>query len=171
MNDTLEYPYRPSPRTMLFAIVFFGAAAAVMARAAATNERELILEGILHLSVAGATKFYAGVSFTALLFVVAGALGLASGRRTPRFVRLTPTEISAPKSAFAKQPTVVPLSQVREIEVQVIQKQRMLNIYHAQGSLTVIQSMLPSPVAFDELHDALLANLERLNVRPPLVQR
>ncbi|HET6764128.1 MAG TPA: hypothetical protein VFH27_10660 [Longimicrobiaceae bacterium] len=172
MPDTLEFRYQPRVRTMLIAIVFFGAAAAVMANAAATNQRELIIEGMIHLSVAGATKFYLGLSVAAALFVVAGALGLTAGRRTPRYVRLTPTEISAPKSFFAKEPTVVPLGQIREVEVQTIQKQRMLNIYHAQGSLTVIQSMLPNPAAFEELHGALIANIERQNApRRPLVQR
>jgi hypothetical protein len=172
MNATLEYPYRPNARTMGLAIVFFAAAGAVLANTAATNQRELILNGFLHLSVAGATRFYAGLAIAAGLFVVAGVAGLVSGRRTPRFVRLTPTELTAPRSVFAKQPTVIPLANIQGVDVQAIKRQRMLHVYHTQGSLTVMQSMLPIPADFDALHAALLSNLESLSVQSrPVAQR
>jgi uncharacterized membrane protein YdbT with pleckstrin-like domain len=160
MSEILEYPYRPNPRTMFVGIAFFGVAAAVLANTAATNDRGLILDGIITLGVEGATRFYGSLAFAAVLFAVAAALGLKAGRSNPRFVRLTATEISAPKNVFSRQPTVVPLDRIQGIDVQEIKKQRMLNIYHAQGSLTVVQSMLPGPAAFDELHGTLVSSLQ-----------
>jgi hypothetical protein len=48
----------------------------------------------------------------------------------------------------------------------------MLHVYHTQGSLTVMQSMLPIPADFDALHAALLSNLESLSVQSrPVAQR
>ena len=163
MDDTLEYPYRPNPKTMLLAILFFGACAAVMARTAITNDRGLILNSIITMSEQGATTFYWCVAGAAALFVAAGAWGLLAGRNAPRFVRLTPAELSAPKNGFAKEPTVIPLRQIQGMNVQTIQRQRMVTIHHTGGSLTIAQSMLPGAAAFDELCGALAARLEAMS--------
>jgi hypothetical protein len=160
MNDTLEFPYRPNVKRVLLAILFFGACAAVMARAAVTNDRGLILNGLITLSEHGATIFYGCVAGASALFVVAGAWGLLAGRNTQGFVRLTPSEISAPRNGFAKEPTVIRLGDIQGLRVQTIQRQRLITIRHPGGSLSIAQSMLPGAAAFDELREALAARLE-----------
>lgn len=162
MNDTLEFPYRPNAKTMLLAILFFGACAAVMAREAVTNDRGLILNGIITFSEHGATIFYGCVAGAAALFVVAGAWGLLAGRNTRRFVRLTPGELWAPRNGFAKEPTVIRLRDIQGVRVQTIQRQRLITIQHPGGSLSIAQSMLPGAAAFDQLCAALSARLETL---------
>lgn len=159
MNDTLEYPYRPSTKMMLLAILFFGACAAMMARAAITNDRGLIIDGIITLSEHGAVVFYWCVAAVSALFVAAGAWGLVAGRGQPKFVRLTPAELSAPRNGFAKEPTVIRLSDIQGVSVQTIQRQRLITIRHPGGSLSIAQSMLPGAAAFDELIGALQARL------------
>ncbi|HYH79130.1 MAG TPA: hypothetical protein VEX86_05015 [Longimicrobium sp.] len=159
--DTLEYPYRANTRTILVAMAFFGVCAAVMAHAAVTNDRGLIINGVISLGVDGGTRFYWGVAATAALFVAAGALGLRAGRSNPMVVRLTPTHFSAPKHAFVKEPTSIPLSNVNDIAVTTIHKQRLLTVYHPNGTLSVAQSMLPSSAAFEELHALLAARVRR----------
>ncbi|HET7463419.1 MAG TPA: hypothetical protein VFJ82_19360 [Longimicrobium sp.] len=160
MNDTLEFPYRPNPKSMLLAILFFGACAAMMARAALTNDRGLILNGVITFSEHGATVFYGSVAGVAALFVAAGAWGLLAGRGTPRFVRLTPAELSAPRNGFTREPTVIRLRDIQGVSVQAIQRQRLLTIQHPGGKLSIAQSMLPGAAAFDELCAALGARLE-----------
>jgi hypothetical protein len=166
MNDTLEYPYKANPRAMFLAMAFFGACAAMMARAALTNDRGLIINGVITLETVGATRFYWCVAAVSLLFVAGGMAGLIAGRRSPRSVRLTATELSAPKHGFARQPTVIPLSEIQNVGMMTMHRQRMLTIHHARGSLTVTQSMLPGADAFDQLHDTLISRLQHRDSVP-----
>jgi len=161
MQDTLEYPYAAKPRSILLAIGFFVACAAVFVRAAATNDRGLIIEGLITLSTPRATIAYWCMAAVSMVFVAAGAAGLMSNRRGPRVVRLTATELQAPKSAFARQPTVVRLDDVRGVALREIHRQRMLTVAHSGGSLTITQSMLPGRAEFDALSEALHSRLQR----------
>jgi len=161
MTDTVEYPYRVSTRSMLLGIVFFGACAAGLARAWATNDRELIINGLIRLSVERASVFYACLAVLSLGFVAAAAWALMAGRSTPRFVRLTPTELSAPRHGFTRRNTVVRVSDIRDVSVQSISGQALLTIVHAGGSLTIPRSMLPDSAAFDRLCGELGSRVQR----------
>ncbi|HET7229675.1 MAG TPA: hypothetical protein VFJ16_06725 [Longimicrobium sp.] len=158
-QETLEYEFRVKATPMLLAIAFFGACAAMMARTALTNDRGLILNGVITFEPGGATTFYWCVAAVALLFVAAGAYGLMAGRK-PLLVRLTADEISAPRSVFAKVPTVVRLDDIRDVGVMDVSRQVLLIIHHTGGTLNIAQSMLASPAAFQELHRALMARLQ-----------
>ena len=161
MTETVEYPYKANTRTMLFGIVFFGACAVALGRAAATNDRGLIINRVIELSAANATLFYATMAVLSLVFVAVAAWALKAGRAMPRFVRLTPTELSAPKHGFARQNTVVRMSDIRGMGVQVIQRQHLLTIDHAGGSITIPRSMLPDAAAFERLCSELGARLQQ----------
>jgi hypothetical protein len=148
---------------MLLAVAFFGVAALGLARAAIKNDRGLIIDGLIALSQGGATIFFWVLAALSGVFVAVGLAGMLAGRSTPRFVRLTPAELSAPKNGFARQPTSVRLGDIHDVYVQEIKRQRMLTIRHAGGSLTIMQSMLPGAGAFEELHDALIARLQHIH--------
>jgi len=47
----------------------------------------------------------------------------------------------------------------------------MLTVYHTAGSLTVTQSMLPGPDAFDQLHDTLISRLQHRDAVPHAAAR
>jgi hypothetical protein len=160
-GTTLEYPYKANAWMMLACIAFFGGIAVMMGHEASTNDRGLILNGILELSVEGASRFYWGVAVVSMLFVPVAVFGLVSRFVNPMSVLLTSTELSAPKNGFTRKRTAIPLQDIVEIGVQTVQKQRFMNIYHRTGKLSVAQSMLPNAEAFETLYAALVAKVGR----------
>ena len=164
MSDSpLEYPYKAKAGLMLACIAFFGACAATMAHAALTNDRGLIVNGIFRFGTEGATVFYWCVVGASLMFVLMGVLGLVPGLKNPGSIRLTSTELSAPKNGFTRKATRIPLREIVDVGVQEIQKQRFLTVHHRAGKLSVAQSMLPNSEAFEKLHAALVAGVNRVH--------
>jgi hypothetical protein len=162
MSDThLEYPYKANAWMMLAGIAFFGACAALMAYAALTNDRGLILNGILTFTTDGATRFYGAIAIVSVLFVVVALSALVSSLTRPTSILLTSDGLSAPRHGFTRKRTEIPLQDIVEIGVQTIQRQRFINVYHRTGKLSVAQSMLPNADAFEQLHAALLAIVRR----------
>ena len=160
MADVLEYRYKARPWIMLGAMTFFGACAVGMGYAAITNDRGLILNGIFEFSIEGATIFYWCVASVSILFVIAAIFALIAGMSNPMLVRLTPIDFSAPKHAFAKKPPVLKVSDITQISIQSIQKQRFIYIYTETENLNIAESMLPSSEAFEELHNSLLSKVK-----------
>lgn len=154
--NVLEYPYKPKPWVMLAVAMFFAAAGAFIAMEALTNERGLVIQRLIRLSSQGATVFYWCLAAACLVFTVAGVAGFASGILGRRTLRLTGSEISAPRFGWSRAETVVRLAEITAIGVQSIQNQRFLNVDHRGGRLSICASFLPSKAAFEELHNALL---------------
>jgi hypothetical protein len=162
-DQALEYPYQARAGIMLACIAFFGACAAVMVHAAVTNDRGLIVNGLFEFGMAGATVFYWCVAGVSAIFVLMGVLGLVSGMKNPGSIRLTATELSAPKNGFSRKATRIPLLEIVDVGVQEIQKQRFLTVHHRSGKLNVAQSLLPNSEAFEKLHAALVAGVNRVH--------
>ena len=148
---TLSHPYRPKPWTMALAGAFFGAIAITMGREALLNERGLVISGLIHLGPGGATVFYWGIAAVAAAFVVVAVPAFVMGLVSTRRLTLDAAELSVPGSVFARAPTVVRLADIRSVSMSVIQKRRFFEIVHTQGKLTLSESLLPSPAAFEEL--------------------
>jgi hypothetical protein len=157
----LEYPYKANVWMMLAGIAFFGACTAMMVYAALTNDRGLILNGIITFSMDGATVFYWCVAAVCVLFVLFATFALVSGVANPMSIQLTPTELSAPRNGFSRKRTAIPLNDIVDVGVLTVQRQRFMNVYHRAGKLSVAQSMLPNPEAFEKLHAALVASVRR----------
>jgi hypothetical protein len=157
----LEYPYRAKPLMMIAGILLFGSCAAGMGLEALTNERGLTWNGIVHLGVDGATGFYWSVAAVSAIFVVGAFVALVSSLAHPMAVTLTSREISAPRNGFSRRRITIPLPDIVDVRLQKVQRQRFLNIYHRNGRLSIVQSMLPDAAAFEKLHAALLASLPK----------
>jgi hypothetical protein len=153
--QTIEYPYKPRPRTMLLVVLFFGAAAAMMTDAALGNDRGLIINGIIRLEPHGATIFYWCVAGLGGAFVLLGLAMLVVGLTSDGRLRLTPTEISAPRRAFGRTTTTIPLADIQAIRVHAVNNEHFLDITHGNGTLTILRSCLPTTAAFDEICGAL----------------
>jgi hypothetical protein len=155
--DTLEYRYKPKPWVMLAAMLFFAAAAVFLTMEALTNERGLIIQRVIHLSPQGATITYWCMAVVSAVFAIGGLAGFIAALVSKQYLRLTPTEISAPRFAWSRANTIVRLKEITEISVQAVQNQRFLNLRYAGGKLSITQSFLPSAAAFEELHRALVS--------------
>ena len=155
--QTLQYPYKPKAWLMLLGAVLFGAMAFFMTSEVQTNDRGLILNGIIHLSVHGATIFYWCMAAVAGAFVAVAIPMFFVALVSKSVLTLTATDLIAPRSGFSRRPTVVRLSEVKQVVVQMVQRERFIKVSHAGGTLNIAESMLPSRAAFDELHAALVA--------------
>jgi len=151
----IEHPYKPRPWTMLLASAFFAGVAAVMAHAAMTNDRGLILNGIIRLSPQGATNFYWCIAGLGAAFVVVGLPLFVMGLTSKACIRLTATELSMPRSAFSRTTRVVSLAQIQGTDVHAVNGQRFLTVLLADGEVSIAQSMLPNAAAFEEICAAL----------------
>jgi len=153
----VEYRYRMNPWKMIAAILFFGAMGAVLWNEAVTNDRGLVVNGVFTFGVEGATRFYWVLTAFSGALIIAAFVTLASSIGSTASVLLTSQELQAPRNAFTRKPTVIPVPEIVDVRVQQVQKQRMLNVYHSGGKLVILQSMLPNEAAFANLHAALLS--------------
>jgi hypothetical protein len=144
---------------MALASAFFGAIAFFMGREATLNDRGLVINGLIHLGPSGATIFYWCIAAIGAAFVAIGVPALLVGLFSSRRITLTATEISAPKFGFSRAATVVKLANIQHMRVQVVQKQRFLNLLHTNGKLTINESFLPSRAAFEELCAAIASRV------------
>jgi hypothetical protein len=152
--EVLEYPYRVKFSSMLMAGGFFGLCAAGASYAAITNDRGLIINGLIELSVRGAIVFWWVVAALSLGFVVL-AIAAVTVRGAPP-VRLTPTELSAPKFGFSRRPVVIPLTEVASVDIFTVQRQSFIAVATRGGKqINIARSMLPDTQAFETLHHAL----------------
>jgi hypothetical protein len=149
--ETVGYPYKQKLRNILFACLLFGAGSLLMFGEAITNRREMILNGIFHFSVQGATAFYWTVCAVCTTFVAFGLLRLTVGFKNGPPLMLTAAQIIVPPVGFSREPRTVELADIKRITVSTVYGQRFLNVYHSSGKLTIAQSLLPDPAAFDEL--------------------
>jgi hypothetical protein len=157
--DTLEYRYKPKPWVMLATMLFFAAAGAFLAMEAFTNERGLVIQRIIHLSPQGATITYWCLAGICALFAIVGLAGFIAGLVSRQYLRLTMTEISAPKFAWSRTHTIVRLKEITDISVQSVQNQRFLNLRYPGGKLSITQSFLPTPAAFEEIHRTIVSRV------------
>lgn len=149
MTDVLSYPYKPKPWLMLLVMAFFSACAAMLGHRAITNDRGLILNGILSMGDQGATVFYTILALLSIGFVVIGALGVWSGLRSTRSAQLTQDAVSCPKSGFSKTIITVPYGDITALETSEVQKQVFLHVHHSGGKLTIARQMFPSNDQFE----------------------
>jgi hypothetical protein len=153
--ETLSYRYKPKHWSMLLAFLFFGAIAFSMGHEAKTNDRGLILNGVIYFSPHGATIFYWCVAVGSAAFVALGIPGFVVGVFSSHHLTLTATDISVRKYGFSPRLTVVLLADITSLNVQKVQGHRFLNIHHGKGKLAVSESFLPDAVSFEQVCSAL----------------
>jgi len=149
--DFIEYSYKPKPGKMLVAFFFFGAGTILLAHRALTNDRGLVLNGIFHFDLDGATTFYWCI--TALSGGMAG-LGLMLtliGLTSNQTLSLSDAELSAPKWLLSPSNTVVPLSSILRLELKTVHNLHFLGVHHTGGKITIQAQKLPDADAFAEV--------------------
>ena len=151
----LSYPYRPKVSSTVFGVLLFGAAAFVLGDAAQTNDRGLVINGLIRLAPGEATIFYWCMTAIGAAFVVLIAAVLLWSQFFPQRVTLTANEFAAPRSRFAMTPTVLRLYDIQRMGIKVIRKKRSLQLVHPWGELGIHESWLPSEADFDTLCHAI----------------
>lgn len=87
----------------------------------------------------------------AAMFVVMGVLGIYSALTSKNEIVLSETGFSAPKRPIGRNIVNVNYADIKLLTPITVQRQRMLKIEHANGSIVIQQSSLPNKHAYDEL--------------------
>lgn len=148
---TLSYPYKPPKPAIIFLMsLVFGGAALFMGYLAVTSNSALDL-GLFRFSPHGATIFFWCVAAACAVYVVLFFPQCILAVLSPRRLTLTSTEISLTNHTFWHRVTVVPIPDIKSLDIRKIQTIRFLNIYHGKGKLTISEYYLPDAAAFEEL--------------------
>lgn len=147
----VEYPYKPKPGKMFRAFFFFGAGTVILGYTALTNDRVLILNGIIHFDPEGATTFYWCITALSAGMALLGLMLTLIGLTSNQTLSLSETELSAPKWLLSPANTIVPLSSIRRLELKSVRNLHFLGVQYAGGKLTIQGQKLPDSAAFEEV--------------------
>ena len=156
----VRHPYKPKLIVFVLSIAFFAICAVVLSYVALTNDKGLILNRSLRLSESGADIFYWCLTGASIIFVLFGTLALIKGSKAEREVLATQEFISAPKNGLSNKIITINYSDITDLRVQTVQKQRFLSIFHSGGKLSITQNMLPNEDAFEELMEFVASKVD-----------
>lgn len=152
MNE-LRFTYKLNITKYILRILFFAACAigfGYMAHYAEgdviANELSVNGESILYWCLAIASMIVAGLCISGL-FVSVDYQDLTSKRE----VVLTGTTISSPESVTSHRIVTINYSDIIDLNIQIIQRQRFLNIFYEDSKLTISQNELSDKKAFEQL--------------------
>lgn len=148
--QNLEYHYRARWRWAILTAIFFGACAAVLGSKAQSNDRGLILNGIIELSASGATTFYAALAWMSVAFVAIAVLFMLLRIVNPQKLVLTPEGLHAPRFPWSRTPVLIRYGDIREVTPHSMAGNHFVRIVHAGGKKELPESMFASRAAFDE---------------------
>ena len=150
-----EFAYRPRWSVIVGGALFFSACFFVLRSQAASNNRGLVINGLIELSPANATRFYVSLCWLSFGFVAISIFLLMVRLTNAQKLRLTNDGLHAPKRAWSRQPMFIAYTDVLSMETVRVSRQTFLKIVHSRGKLNVAGSMLESQDAFDQFGDAL----------------
>ena len=158
MADVWEVPYRARWRLILGGGFFFGMLLLACVLFALTNRGGLIIghpAPIIELSPRGAAIFFwVLAAFFGCFFVFVGSLAVHRLMRSQR-IAFTRTALLVPRSRWSADELAVPFGSITKIELHQIRHFRDLHVCHSGGLVTIRSYLLPSRVAFDEIHQFL----------------
>ena len=154
-----EYEYNPSWKLILFGAVFFGFCAFALGAQADGNNRGLSLRGLIDLEPAEATVFFWILCGLSIGFVLAFAV-LAYRRLTVRQrLAFGPTTFLAPRSWWSGEEKEIAYRDIKGISRVEVMRARSLHITYEGGKFAIVDSMLPSKAAFEEVYDLLVTKV------------
>ncbi|MFP4297291.1 MAG: hypothetical protein ACLFT0_05485 [Spirulinaceae cyanobacterium] len=159
MNE-IRFPYRPKMGLLTFAAIFFGICGAVLMQKAMSNDRELILNGVIEFSTGSATIFYWVLSLISFAFVVIAVLTMYKGLTTNREIVLGEYSFTCPKNALTSNILNINYHEITDIKIQTINSNKFLVVYFRGGSVTIPRNMLPNKKAFEDLTQLLVARIQ-----------
>jgi hypothetical protein len=132
-----------------------------MARAAATNDRGLVIDAIIHLSPENACTFYLVLAGASFAFVLALLFYILPQNFIPRFIILHSNAITLPGAAFDRSHYKVAPGEITHFKLTVVKNRRFLKIYISDRTFPVNPMWLSEPDAFAEIVNWLHAHVPR----------
>lgn len=144
-----SFPYRGNFDTMLLGVIFFGSGAALFGYKTATNDRGLIINGVIELGPTGATIFYAVLGVLSALFVLCAVFAQIQGALRKPMLILADDHLVVPSGFFQRRLKRVEFKHITSAVLQKISGQQFLVLRTLQGKVSVTRSLLTPPSAFD----------------------
>jgi hypothetical protein len=146
---------------MIGVIAMFGSAMAFFAHRAETNDRGLIINGIIELGPHGADIFYAVFAGLSGALAALGVLGLIRAFGAPMYVVLEHDAIVVPGPMFSPRARRVEFERIRALETWNVNGQVGLTIRYDGGRAGIARSMV-GEAAFQEIIGELKARRPKL---------
>jgi hypothetical protein len=157
-----QYDYRPKWTIIILTALFFGTCAFVLGASANSNDRGVIINGIIELSADSATVFYWVLAGLSIGFVVVAGL-LAMMRLTVhQRIALSETSITIPRSRWSSEEVEVPFGDIIELSASEVSGHRFLKIVYNGGKFTLAASMLSRKEDFNDICAALSQGVKSL---------
>jgi hypothetical protein len=155
-----EYGYRPKESIIFFGTLFSVSATIFFGFMARSNDRGLIINGIIKLSPWGATVFYSVLAACSLVFVLMSIAIFIHLLLYSQKIVLTAEELIVPKSRWSSKEITISYSTITEIRITEVKYQRFMKIAHRAGVSTITASMLPTKNDFDTIYLLLLERID-----------
>ena len=143
-------------------MLFFGLCACVLAWKATTNDRGLILNGLIYFSQAGATTFYWVLAALSTVFVAAAIWIVASTLivGVPD-IALTDQAISIPAGFPIKRPLSIPFAEITGLSRSEISGQQFLVLHTKSKKHHIVLNWLASAEIGRELDAEIASRLSQ----------
>lgn len=155
-----EYEYKPKWWIILLCGAMFGVATVFFTQDALSNDRGLIINGLIELSENGATIFYWVFAFFSFCFVL-GAIALVVHRvKFHQRIAFTHAEIIVPASQWSTAEKGIKYADISSLSITNVSGRKYLNINHSGGKSVINAMMLGASKNFDEVVDLLTKKIE-----------
>lgn len=160
--ETLEIPLRRPYRDLVLSALFFAVCAAALAYRAWTNDRGLILNGIVTFEPGGADVFYAVLAILSGVFCAFGVLAAARFATLKEFrIVLGPRSITLPPTNALRDPreVTVPLHRIEAVELLPPARPITLVICEDERSHSIQRRWLTKGWSVQGVADAIIARV------------
>ncbi|MFH2044255.1 MAG: hypothetical protein ABIK92_03800 [Pseudomonadota bacterium] len=144
------YSYRQKVWLGPLGIVLFGASTYYFIKKAQVNHDGLVMRRIIELSAQSATYFYWAVFLLSLILAILSLFAIYMFFKGPRQIVLSYSDLVAPKGFMSSSCINIPYKEIRSIQVQEVNQQKLLHVAHNRGKLIIAQTMFASKAAFEE---------------------
>lgn len=155
------YPYHPRPVAMFLSTLLVLGATLFMGYSALTNDRGLILNGLLHFDPGGATVFYWLITliiFGGFVFLSRSLFVTVLSSPT---LEVTDGYISAPPTAASRNNVVVKFSEIQRLRLFEHRGYRFLDLEYGDNTLRIRERFLPDQATFESVFNAISQGIDR----------
>ncbi len=151
MKVEKQYDYKPKWTTVWLGGGFFGLCAALFVYLALTNERRLVIGGLVNLSPSGARVFWWALAVLSSAFVLAAALIAYIRLTTVQRIAVSADGMLFPAGRWTSRESHVPFASITAVKRLEVHGQTFLYIYANGLRYTVVRNMLPGKGDFDDI--------------------
>lgn len=147
-----EFEYKPKIIRHTIGLLLYSCLPIAFIYLGITNEKELIIDNFIKLSVFQASLFYFGLASVPAGFVIAGFIVLYKSLFLQRRILITEDAIFLPKNALSSKIVEIKISNISSMLVKSVSNQKSIVIlYNTNDKISIHESMVSKDGAFIEL--------------------